>query len=133
MVDPFLQALAAAKDPAEKAALIAEAVLEDLPAEVVRVTRGSVILHWFDLEIIAALLPGENKAIAQAVYKQLVALLDKCVHSIFKIPGSDITCSRSGNMETFDLLFQIFNLFNDRCHRLTLHVRLSSIVFTHRQ
>jgi tetratricopeptide (TPR) repeat protein len=58
----------------EKAALIAESVFADLPAEVALVARRSVILHWFDQPVVAALLPDVPVEQAAKVFEELTAL-----------------------------------------------------------
>ncbi|HYT46409.1 MAG TPA: hypothetical protein VEP90_29025, partial [Methylomirabilota bacterium] len=52
----IVQVLRATEDPAEKAAMIADLVLGELPEMVALVARRCIILHWFDLPIIEALL-----------------------------------------------------------------------------
>src|SRR5436305_5016866 len=76
MDDSFLQALQATDDPAEKAAIIAEAVFEGLPEELMFIARRCVILHWFDQTVVEALLQDTPiaKSRAEAVYEQLAAL-----------------------------------------------------------
>jgi tetratricopeptide (TPR) repeat protein len=76
MDDSMLQALRTTNDPAEKAALVAEFVFDDLPGKAALVARRCVILHWFDQFIIETLLQdtllveGESRA----VYEQLISL-----------------------------------------------------------
>ncbi len=73
MTDDILTALAAAATPADKAALIAEFALADLPSNIATVARRVVILHWFNTDILAALLPAGSPTPA-AVYQRLAGL-----------------------------------------------------------
>ena len=76
MDDSFLQELRAATQPSEKAAWIAEHILNGLPANFAEVVRRCVILHWFNLSIVEAL--SKDTAITKdevdALYKQLASL-----------------------------------------------------------
>src|SRR5260221_3415400 len=76
MDDSMLQSLRTTNDPAEKAALVAEFVFDDLPGTAALVARRCVILHWLDQFIIEPLLqdtlPVEGEA--KAVYEQLISL-----------------------------------------------------------
>ncbi|MBN1992836.1 MAG: tetratricopeptide repeat protein, partial [Anaerolineae bacterium] len=74
MNDDILTALAATTDPAEKAALVAEFALADLPPAVATAARRAVILHWFNTEVLAALLPAESELPAADVYNLLAGL-----------------------------------------------------------
>lgn len=56
MIAEWIERLSQAKDPAEKAGLVAEAVLENRDPAVVWVAERVVILHWFNLRIVEALL-----------------------------------------------------------------------------
>jgi len=74
--DSFLKALQATEDPLEKAALVAEAIFEQLPVETAQVARRCVVLHWFDLLIVEALLEESELTIDEMndIYEQLAAL-----------------------------------------------------------
>ncbi len=74
MDDSVLQELLAAKNSAEKAAIVAESVFNSLPAATALVARRCVILHWFNQEIIESLLPETTSNRATAVYQQLESL-----------------------------------------------------------
>jgi hypothetical protein len=74
MADDIFAALAAATNPAEKAALIAEMNLDDLPPSVTLAARRAVILHWFNAEVLAALLPADSDISAADVYRHLADL-----------------------------------------------------------
>src|SRR2546421_2931380 len=76
MDDFVLQKLQATGDPAEKAAIIAEFILDQLPEEVARVARYCVILHWFDQSIVESLLQDTplTQAEIEEVYNQVRSL-----------------------------------------------------------
>jgi tetratricopeptide (TPR) repeat protein len=57
------QALLGTNDPAEKAAIVAEFVLDALPRGIALIARQCVLFHWFDQTIVEALL--EDHALAQ--------------------------------------------------------------------
>ncbi len=84
MADAIVQQLSTAADPAEKAAIIAELVFDDLPDDVALVARRCVILHWFDEEIVATLMPGHTRAEAAFVYQQIASLpfIDRIPHGL---------------------------------------------------
>ena len=63
-----LPGISEATEPAEKAAIIAESVIEGLPAVTALVARRCVILHWFDLHIVSALLPEGTEEDPKALY-----------------------------------------------------------------
>jgi hypothetical protein len=69
-----LSQIAQSSDPAETAALIAEFAFEALPEHVALTARRCVILHWFDLAVVTALMPQDVQAASDAVYAQLAAL-----------------------------------------------------------
>ncbi len=72
----FVQALQAAKNPEDKAALIAEASLSMFSDETARVARQCVLFHWFDQSIVEALLqavPPDTERV-QDVYRQITSL-----------------------------------------------------------
>lgn len=71
MDDSVLQELLAAKNSAEKAAIVAESVFNSLPTATALVARRCVILHWFNQQIVEALLPETNSNQAREVYQQL--------------------------------------------------------------
>jgi tetratricopeptide (TPR) repeat protein len=76
MDDALIQALQAAKNPEDKAALIAEASLSTLSDETARLARQCVLFHWFDESIVAALqqaVPPDAES-AQDAYKQITSL-----------------------------------------------------------
>ncbi len=56
----IIQLLLTLKEPAEKAAIIAEAILSTLPEAVARVARQCAVLHWFDESILEALFQETN-------------------------------------------------------------------------
>ena len=69
--------LLATKEPAEKAAVIADAVLNALPEAVAFAGRRCVILHWFNESVIEALLEDTNireKDQVVNVYNQVTSL-----------------------------------------------------------
>lgn len=76
MDETLLQELRAATHPPEKAAWIAERILNGLPANLADVVRRCVILHWFNLPIVEAL--SKDTSIADnevnALYEQLASL-----------------------------------------------------------
>ncbi|MEH2403854.1 TIR domain-containing protein [Nostoc sp.] len=74
MDDSFFEALLAANNPAEKAAIVAESVFNSLPTATALVARRCIILHWFNQEIVAALLPESTSNQATEVYQQLESL-----------------------------------------------------------
>jgi tetratricopeptide (TPR) repeat protein len=74
VTDPLVQALLAATDPAEKAAIVAESVFSDLPDERALIARRCVVLHWFDQPIISGLSPENSKQDSAEIHKQLAAL-----------------------------------------------------------
>ena len=76
MVDSILQELLATNDLAEKAAIIAESVIQELSEETARVARQCVLLHWFDPSIIKALIK-ESALIEESaviIYEQIISL-----------------------------------------------------------
>jgi serine/threonine protein kinase len=76
MDDAFERDLKAAKNPEEKATLIAEAVLTLLSNEVALVARQCVLFHWFDQSIVESLLqaiPSDTESV-QDVYRQITSL-----------------------------------------------------------
>src|SRR5438046_2500046 len=56
MTDFLPPELRRASTSGEKAAIIADFILNDFPASVAFVARRCVILHWFDVEIVKAML-----------------------------------------------------------------------------
>lgn len=52
----IVQVLRMARDPAQKAAIVAELIFSELPETVAFVARRCVLFHWFDRSIIEALL-----------------------------------------------------------------------------
>ncbi len=70
----LLAQIAQATDPAEQAALIAEFTFGNLPESTALTARRCVILHWFDLAVVTALMPQDIQAAPDAVYAQLAAL-----------------------------------------------------------
>jgi len=74
--DSLLKALQATEDPLEKAALVAEAIFERLPRETTLAARRCIVLHWFDLSIVEALLEESELTIDEMndIYEQLAAL-----------------------------------------------------------
>jgi tetratricopeptide (TPR) repeat protein len=74
MVSPVVPNFSPDADPADKAAFIAESVLEDLPSEVALTARRCVILHWFDQPVVTALAPDVNVEQAADIFQQLTAL-----------------------------------------------------------
>jgi hypothetical protein len=69
----LLQELLQAIEPEEKAAIVAEALFTQLPAETALIARRCSVLHWFDERIIEALLQDRPKLIDQrrSIYDQL--------------------------------------------------------------
>ncbi|MDF5727532.1 MAG: toll/interleukin-1 receptor domain-containing protein [Rhizonema sp. PD38] len=74
MDDSLFEALLAAKNPAEKAAIVSESVFNSLPTVTALVARRCVILHWFNQQIVEALLPETTSNQAREVYQQLESL-----------------------------------------------------------
>jgi hypothetical protein len=83
----IVKELTAAKDSAEKAAIIAEFILSELPESVAQMVRGCAILHWFDQPFIEAmrkarLIDAMSKPNPKAylvfgnedIYEQIIAL-----------------------------------------------------------
>ena len=73
MDDLFLQKLLAASEPEEKAAFIAEALFNTLPAKVALVARQCSLFHWFDQRIVEALLKNIplNEGELSDIYDQI--------------------------------------------------------------
>ncbi len=72
----FVQAFQAAKNPEDKAALIAEVSLGMFSDETAHVARQCVLFHWFDQSVVEALLqavPSDTES-AQDVYRQITSL-----------------------------------------------------------
>jgi tetratricopeptide (TPR) repeat protein len=74
MTDPLLDALQAAQTPQQKAALIAESVLNTLPPEVALVARRCVIFHWFDQALVTGLNPEAAADSNESRFAQITAL-----------------------------------------------------------
>ncbi|MEH1828915.1 MAG: toll/interleukin-1 receptor domain-containing protein [Nostoc sp.] len=74
MNDSVLQELQLAQNPAEISAIVAESVFNSLPGATALVARHCVILHWFNKQIVEALLPESNSNQATEVYQQLESL-----------------------------------------------------------
>ena len=74
MADDILTALAAAGDPAEKAALIAEYTMANLPPVLSEVARRAAVLRWFNPAVLAALLPANSPFSVDEVYRQIATL-----------------------------------------------------------
>jgi twitching motility two-component system response regulator PilG len=76
MTNTILQRLLATDDLAEKAAIVAESVFEQLPEVTALIGRRCVLLHWFDQALIEALL--NDSAVAQKrsieIYEQIISL-----------------------------------------------------------
>lgn len=72
MDDRLLRELTAAETDEQRAAIIAEAGIATLSPASQVVARRCIILHWFDVDIVAALCP--EGADAAAVYDELSAL-----------------------------------------------------------
>jgi len=70
-VTATLAALAAATSSTEKSAIITEMNLDDLPPTVTLAARRAVILHWFNAEVLAALLPADSDISAADAYRHL--------------------------------------------------------------
>ncbi|MEH2060959.1 MAG: toll/interleukin-1 receptor domain-containing protein [Nostoc sp.] len=74
MNDSVLQALLSAQNPAEISAIVAESVFNSLPEATALVARRCVILHWFNQQIVEALLPESTSNQAIEVYQHLKSL-----------------------------------------------------------
>jgi hypothetical protein len=76
MDDKFIKALQAAKNPEDKAALIAEANIETLSNEEALVARQCILFHWFDQSIIEGLLQAlpSHTVNSQDIYEQITLL-----------------------------------------------------------
>jgi tetratricopeptide (TPR) repeat protein len=74
MADPILQQLLAAKNPDEKAAIVAEARLGELAEDTALVARRCVIVHWFDRAIVTALAPEDREWDVETIYEALATL-----------------------------------------------------------
>lgn len=72
--DLIIHDLATITDNAAKAAAIAEVILQDLPETSALIARRCALLHWFDQQIIAALLPADAQSDAATIYEQLATL-----------------------------------------------------------
>src|SRR5438067_7712362 len=72
----LMRALQTAKNPEDKAALIAEASLSMFSDEAARVARQCVLFHWFDQSVVEALLQAVplDAGRAQDVYRQITSL-----------------------------------------------------------
>src|SRR5436305_4184529 len=72
----IVKMLLATKDPAEKAAIIAELTLSELPERVAFVARRCIAFHWFDQSILEVLLKefSLTKDEIRNVYEQLETL-----------------------------------------------------------
>jgi DNA-binding CsgD family transcriptional regulator len=77
-LDNLLQQLLAADDPSEKAAIVAENAIAQLPTPVALVVQRCTILRWFDESIVTALLdeipPIERPAVVQTMITTLTML-----------------------------------------------------------
>ena len=72
---PLVQEILAATDPVDKAAILAEASLENLGNEVAVTARQCILLHWFDLEIVAQIAPQEETNLSpREIYQKLQSL-----------------------------------------------------------
>jgi tetratricopeptide (TPR) repeat protein len=74
MSDPLLQELLAATDPSQKAAILAESAIRDLPEGTALIAPRRVLLHWFDAEIVRALSPTEAALTAPQIFEHLTRL-----------------------------------------------------------
>jgi tetratricopeptide (TPR) repeat protein len=78
LLDNLLQKLLATDDPTEKAAIVAESALEQLPATVALVAQRCTVLRWFDETVVTALLDApsspERLPVVQTVMTTLTAL-----------------------------------------------------------
>jgi tetratricopeptide (TPR) repeat protein/transcriptional regulator with XRE-family HTH domain len=73
---PVQEGLLTVDDPTERAAIIAETVINTLPEETALVVRRCVLLHWFDQPLVEALLqstPGAQSD-AREVYERIISL-----------------------------------------------------------
>jgi tetratricopeptide (TPR) repeat protein len=61
-------------EPADKAAFIAESVIDSLPDTMALAARRCVILHWFDRSVMSALLPDASEKQSAEVFQQLINL-----------------------------------------------------------
>ncbi|HWS82826.1 MAG TPA: tetratricopeptide repeat protein [Ktedonobacteraceae bacterium] len=92
MDDAFVQALQAAKNPEEKATLVAEASLDTLPRRVAFVARQCVLFHWFDQSITEGLLQAfaPNGDHRQDAYGQIISL-PFIEHLLWGVTYQDLT------------------------------------------
>lgn len=74
MADRHINKLLRTIDSAEKAALIAELILENLPPTIAEVARYCSILHWFDQDIISNFVSTDFSQDTGKVYDVLAAL-----------------------------------------------------------
>ena len=76
MDSAFLEALLSATDPAEKAAIVAEFYFDGLPEDIALVVRRCIILHWFDQDIVEALIQDTslNENEMKDVFERIVSL-----------------------------------------------------------
>jgi len=58
----------------QRAGAIADWALEHLPKTISSVARGCAVVHWFDKEIVQALLPEDSAESAELVYGRLAEL-----------------------------------------------------------
>src|SRR5947209_10432798 len=72
----FVKSLQTAKNPEDKAALIAEAGLNLLQKEVAYIARQCVLFHWFNQSVVEKLLLvfSPSRANARDVYEQIISL-----------------------------------------------------------
>src|SRR5438552_16186573 len=76
MSDALLQLLQTSRDPSEKAAVIAETILDELPEATALAARRCIVLHWFDLPVVKALLQDIllTESQIRETYDQLISL-----------------------------------------------------------
>ena len=76
MDEAILHLLQLTKDPSEKAALVAEFVLDSLPEHLALLARRCIVLHWFDLSLAKALLQDTSHTEDEIhkLYSQLLTL-----------------------------------------------------------
>ncbi len=76
MNDALIQALLLAPEPSEKATIVAEFYFDGLPRDIALVARYCTILHWFDQDIVKALVQATslNEDETKDVFEQIISL-----------------------------------------------------------
>ena len=74
MVDSFFEELSAATSLIEKAAIVAEYTINELPEGIALITRQCIVLHWFDKDVISVLNSDGSEETADTIFEELTSL-----------------------------------------------------------